>query len=723
MNLYMRRSAALLASTLSWIALSDASYASEESELPPADEYQDTRDENGNLITVTATRNPIRSFDYPGQVAVVDRDLILDFNPSTIGEIFDAIPNAQFDSGPRRTGDAPTIRGLTGNGVLIFLDGARQSFVSGHDGRFFVDPELVKSVELVRGPASALYGSGALGGVISTQTITARDYLGNKQFGYRISSGFQSVNDEFRVGASAAWQSDNGMFDVIGNLTYRESGSIALGNGLDLPAEDQIYSSLAKLTIRPVDNLELYASYIRYNADSTDPQNPQGVNISGPANELVFRDAQNDTLQGGVKWNPDSNLLNLTAVGYYSNNSVLEDEVDNPRTTDRSVATYGITIDNRSRFDIGDQTSLTFTYGGEYYRDQQTGLDTNNVDGTRGGVPDAQTEFYGLFIQADLAIRNLGPIPGEISIIPGIRWDSFESSAEGEIFRVDDNEFSPKIGISYKPIPQLLFFGNLAQGFRAPSFNEAFADGVHFTVPNLAAPVGQFGPPFVSNLFIGNDGLSPEESDSYEIGIGLDFRDLLQIGDNFTFKGSYFNSQVDNLIGLDVNTPLGCFAPIFAAIMPCGTGAEFGNISQNINIANAQIDGYEIEFSYDSDIFYARGNYSSIDGVDLDNGEFLEGVLTPDTIFLDIGAKIQSANLRIGTRTTYAAEFTSVNQIQDVRGNYLVSDIYVIWNPTNSIRIDVGVDNVSDADFEVVNAGVSQPGRNFKAAISWSAGF
>lgn len=723
MNLNMRRKAAFLASTISLIALSNASYAQAVSEQSPTDERQDTRDENGDLITVTATRNPIRSFDYPGQVTVIDRELIEDFNPSTIGEVFDAIPNAQFDSGPRRTGDAPTIRGLTGNGVLIFLDGARQSFVSGHDGRFFVDPQLVRSVEVVRGPSSALYGSGALGGVIATQTVTARDLLGDKQFGYKLSSGFQSVNDEFHVGATVAWQSVNGVFDVIGHLTYRDSGSIALGNGLDLPADDQIYSSLVKLAVRPTDNIELYASYLRYGADSTDPQNPQGVNVAGPGNTLVFRDGKNDTIQSGLKWNPQSDLLNLNVVGYYSSNSVEEDEVENPRTTDRVVETFGVTVDNRSKFDFGSSSSLTLTYGGEYYRDEQEGLDTNTADGTRGGVPDAQTEFYGLFLQADLALKNLGPIPGEIHIIPGIRWDSFNSDADGEVFQINDDEFSPKIGVSYKPIPQLLFFGNIARGFRAPSFNEAFADGVHFTVPNLSAPPGPFGPNFVSNLFIGNDNLQPEKSDSYEFGAGLDFKNLLQNGDSFNIKGSYFNSQVDNLIGLDVNTPLGCFVPMFAFIKPCGTGTAFGNTSQNVNISNAEIDGYEIEFSYDSDTFYTRGNFSSINGIDVDNGEFLEGVLTPDTFFIDLGVKIESANLRIGTRTTYAADFDSVNQIQDVRSNYLISDVYVVWKPIDGIRIDMGVDNISDADFEVVNAGVSQPGRNFKAAISWSKGF
>lgn len=681
--------------------------------------------ENDDVITVYATRNERSAFAFPGQVSVVDRDLILDFNPSSLQDVFQAIPGTQFDNGPRRSGDAPTIRGLTGNGVLIFLDGARQSFVSGHDGRFFVDPELVKSVEVVRGPSSALYGSGALGGVIATQTITANDFLGDgKNFGVRLNSGFQSVNDEFRFGITGAGQTSDGALDLVAHFTYRNSGDIRLGSGNILPADDEITSSLVKFTARPADGLELSASYLRFQLDATDPQNPQGANVAGPGNDLVFRDSRNDTVQLGLKWDAVSDVIDLNLVGYYSQNAVEEDEVLSPRTVDRAVETYGILIDNRSRFALGAGGELTLTYGAEYYRDAQTGLDSETVDGTRGGVPDAQTDFIGVFAQAELELADLGPVPGTLSVIPGIRWDSFTSQADGEQFSIDDDQFSPKIGVSYRPIAEFLLFGNYALGFRAPSFNEAFADGVHFAVPNLSAPPGPFGPNFVSNLFIGNSNLQPEESENWEVGAGLDFADLLQNSDSFTLKGSYYRNNVDNLIGLDVNTPLGCFVPAFAFMQPCGTGEAFGNTSQNVNIQNARISGVEIEFSYDSNVFYARGYFASIDGVDAGNGEFLEGVLQPDTLYLDFGAKLPGTGLRIGARNTYAADFTAVNQPQDARDSFLVSDIYAVWQPEfaglDGIRIDLGIDNIADADFEVVNAGVSQPGRNFKIALGWT---
>ncbi len=129
-------------------------------------------------ISVTATRNPMAPFDYPGMVSVVDGETIRERQPSSLDDVLGSIPNVEFTGGPRRTGEVPSIRGFDGADLVITLDGARQHFLSGHDGRVFVDPSLLRAAEVVRGPSSALYGSGGTGGVIALRTLRARDLLG-----------------------------------------------------------------------------------------------------------------------------------------------------------------------------------------------------------------------------------------------------------------------------------------------------------------------------------------------------------------------------------------------------------------------------------------------------------------------------------------------------------------------------------------------------------------
>jgi hemoglobin/transferrin/lactoferrin receptor protein len=679
-------------------------------------------------ITVYATRNPIPAFDYAGQVTVIGKDVIEDFNPSTLADIFDAVPGAAIGGGPRRSGMTPDVRGLSGEGVLILFDGARQSFLSGHDGRFFVDPDLVRAVEVVRGPTSALYGSGALGGVIAVRTITAADVLEEGETAsVRVGSGYQSVNDEWRVGATGVWRSDDERLDVIGNFTLRNSGDIELGSGLTLPADDEIMSTLLKTTFRPSDEWTLSASWMRYGGDSVDPNNPQGANTAGSGNENVFRDIDSNTLQGTANYNPASDLIDANLVAYFTRNNVTEDEVDTTRIVMREVETFGVALDNRSKFDLGP-AALTLTYGGEFYRDDQTGRDNTTADGTRGGVPDATAKFYGAFAQGELAFT--GPY-GVVTIIPGVRWDRFENASPGEASTADE-AMSPKVGATWKPVPELIFFGNWSEAFRAPSFNEIYADDVHFQIPNFSVPgpMGPFGPPFfVTNFFIPNPDLVPEESQTWEAGAGVDFDNIFFDGDSFTAKGSYFKSDVTNLIDLEVNIPFTCFLTpdqVLPFFPPCGSGEPFGNFSRNVNVTSAELDGVEVEGHYNSPYVYLRGNFATIDGRDVDTGDYV-GVLSPDTVFLDGGVKFFGGDVRLGARVTIASDFDKVNAAANARDGYTVGDVYAVWEPMSGtlkgLRVDLGADNVTDADYDVVAAGVSQPGRNFKVALSWRQGF
>ncbi|MEO0880387.1 MAG: TonB-dependent receptor, partial [Pseudomonadota bacterium] len=321
--------------------------------------------------------------------------------------------------------------------------------------------------------------------------------------------------------------------------------------------------------------------------------------------------------------------------------------------------------------------------------------------------------------------------PGVLTVIPGVRWDRFENEAVGEM-DADDSAVSPKVGVSYRPIKEFILFGNWAEAFRAPSFNELYADGVHFQTPNLSVPgpFGPFGPPaFVTNFFIANADLQPEDSTTWEVGAGVDFDGLFFADDSFTAKGSYYNSDVENLINLDVQIPFTCFLtpdqvqPFFP---PCGSGAPFGNTSQNVNVTNADINGIELEFQYNSPYFYLRGNFNAINGTDQDNGEFV-GSLAPNIVFLDGGVKFKDGDFRLGSRVTIAGEFDEVNDPTLFRDRFTFADVYAVWQPGSGplegLRLDLGVDNVTDADYEVVAAGVSQPGRNYKATISWTQGF
>ncbi|PCI62548.1 MAG: TonB-dependent receptor [Kordiimonadales bacterium] len=658
-------------------------------------------------ITVSATKNPVAAFSVPASVSVVTRAEIEDLLASSIADIFVSVPGLNFDGGPRRNGQTPAIRGVSGEGVVVLFDGVRQSFLSAHDGRFFIEPDLLKSAEVVRGSGSALYGSGAIGGVITFNTVTAADLLpDDSNFGYRLSAGYQGVAGEWAEAITVFGRSEDGRYDGVASISFRNSGDIDLGNGASLQADDKIGSGLLKGTVQVNDALTVSASWLAYRNDAIEPNNGQANNTG----DLMDKDVVSDTFRLGVNYNPESNLVDLAIVSYINKANVLEAELDTDRVINRDVETIGLSLDNRSRFKVSDALDITLTYGGEYYRDKQVGSDNNVGDGTRGGVPDATAKTPGIFAQAEIMAHTS---IGEFIIIPGIRHDTFRNVSETDGLRTKEGATSPRFAATWQPIEPLIFFGSFAEAFRAPSFNEIFADDLHFTIPlgpGLSAP----------NFFIPNRDLRPERSKTWEFGAGLDFSDVFTDGDQFTVKGSYFTSDVEDLIDLEVN-----FAFAAACFNPGAPGTCNSGTSRNINTGRAELDGVEIEGVYNSPRFRTAVSYSTIDGRDKETGDFV-GVLTPARLFISSEIKVPEIDSRIGVRVTVAERFDKVNDPANERAAYEKVDLFMVWTPSETLkglRVDFGIDNLFDTEIETVFAGVLSAGRNVKARVSWTGAF
>ena len=676
-------------------------------------------------ITVYGTSNPIAVFDYPGQVSVVTRDDLDTLAPSSISDALRDVAGLDFAGGPRRTGETPSLRGLSGQNVLILLDGARQSFTSAHDGRFFLDPDLIGTAEVVKGPASALYGSGAVGGVLAFESVAAADLLRDDQtWGVRTRVGYQSVNEEMLGSITAFTQ--QGKFDGLASFGLRQSGDIELGSGADLPSDDEIQNALLKGSYAFSDALRIEGSWQRFENTAIEPNNGQGTLGTGDSilDREVEKDITTDTFRIGLDFNPASNdWINANLTAYQTNSEVGEFDQTIPRTTVRDIETTGFSARNASQFTLG-VFETTLTVGGDWYKDEQTGTDDQNIDGLRGGVPNGESEFMGVFAQLEASLET---DIGDFLFIPGVRYDEFESSSSiAPDQENSDDAISPRFAASYGPTNWFRVFGSYSEGFRAPSVNELYLDGVHFSIPHpiLFNPaIGSFV--FAPNNFVPNPDLVPENTETVEFGIGFNFADLATKGDRLQTKISYFETDADDLINLsvDVVPDATCFAPPF--FQPCTFGT-----SNSANVDKAEIEGIEAELQYDSDRVFVQASYATIEGTDLTTGADI-GSLTPDRFAINAGLKVPEWNARFGTRLQHAADFeqrisdgTGGFTTIDERDAYVVVDLYSTWSPSfaKGIRFDVGVNNVFDEDYERVFAGVSEPSRNFKIAASWQFG-
>ncbi len=661
-------------------------------------------------VSVSATRNPLRALEYPGMVTVIERDRFATRQATTVDDILSFVPNLEFTGGPRRTGETPTIRGFDGPDVITTIDGARQNFGSAHDGRFFIDPSLLKRVEVLRGSASALYGSGGTGGVISFETIDAADFLSQgDKFGAQLTSGYQNVSREQR-GTLSLFASPQSDIDFVASVTKRDSGSIELGNDQELDrADDELIAGLAKAEYAFRQHHRLEASVVAFDNDAQEPNNGQG--LGGP--DLVEKAIRSTTLRGAYSYrNPSSRWLDLDFLTYHTAIEADELRLDalgaGPagELLKRDVDTVGLRLDNRMRFTPMETIQTRVTYGVEAYRDKQDGA---AGAGPRGGVPDAEADFLGLFAQAEINIAEpFGAVPGDLLVIPGIRYDEFEVSSSIAASNSADN-ISPRIGVSYLPNDWLILFANYGHAFRAPTFDELYLTGVHFRIP-----IG----PGITNRFIPNPNLKPQETETTEFGIALEFDEVVRRQDSLRFKTSRFLIDGDDFIDLVVVQP----AP-FITCNPFIPGNCDGTTSSG-NVPRVALRGTEVEASYESPRLRLALGYSTLDGENLATGA-KPGVLAPDQFTVDAAVKWHEMEAILGWRLLAADKFEKVNAAADIRDGYAVHDLYASWQPQRfrrlrGVRLDLAVDNIFDKSYSRVFTDAPEAGRNLKIAIGYN---
>jgi hemoglobin/transferrin/lactoferrin receptor protein len=662
-------------------------------------------------ISVSATRNPIKAFDYPGMVTVIDADRPDLRNSSTPDDLLNRVPNVEFMGGPRRTGEVPSIRGFSGPDVIITIDGARQNLDTGHEGRFFIDPSIVKEVEVLRGAASALYGSGGTGGLIAFRTLSADDLLDEGEVaGFRIGGGYQSASHE-PFGTFTAYGKPGESIDLLGSVTRRNSGDIDLARDFELDSEDEVLAALVKAGIDLNEHNRLEASFQHFDNEADEPLNGQGIG----GEDETEKDIRNDTTRLTYSYqNPDDKLLDLDLTLYYTDFQVdalrLDDLGAGPEgeKLKRSVDTLGFRLENSSRAEIGDGMGLTFTYGAEGYRDKQDG---ESGSGDRDGVPDAEADFVGGFAQVQLNVEEpFGFIPGEVLLLGGVRYDHYSADSSVSNGTTDD-AVSPRVGLSYMPTDWSLLFANYGEAFRAPTINEMFLEGVHFEIP--------IGPGIV-NRFVSNPDLKPQTTETVEVGGGLDFTDVATPGDRLTVKGSYFWIWGKDFINLSVNQP----AP-FVDCNPFIPGDCDGTTTSD-NVADAKLWGGEVEASYENQRVRFGFGFSDINGIDRETGDHL-GALSPAQFTIDAAVKIYEIDTIIGWRVLIGDDFDKTEDPLEERKGYDVHDFYISWAPTDTVieglRVDFGVTNAFDELYARTFTDSFEEGRSFNAAVSYQMNF
>jgi hemoglobin/transferrin/lactoferrin receptor protein len=532
-------------------ALPGAAWASAAAAQPVAKLAAAEAEDAAPVITVTATRTATDAANVPAAISVITAEQIQNALMEDIKDLVRFEPGIEVRTQPSRPGAALgatgrdgnsgfTVRGLSGNRVLIQQDLIRlpDAFAFGAQaaGRGdYADLEMLKSVEILRGPASALYGSDGLAGAISFTTRDPEDLIAKgHDVGLRARIGYAGADASWAKSAMAAART--GPLSALIAYTRRDGGPARNFGQIDTPDSRRTAPNplavnsdalLGKLVLDAGGGhrLRLTGELVRSatTSDVLSGRTPQGPGLPPLAATSVLRLDLADNLARdriSLDWRFAGSGLVEEAflIGFHQSarNRQFSAE-DRNSAADRTR----LNLFNNRVSGVNGQIALKFAtggiahrvlVGGDFSRTRQTGLRDGTVPpiGERFPIkafPDTDYDQGGIFIQDSIDIAD-----GRLLLYPALRLDHYrlsptpDAAFPAQIAGQTGQRLSPKIGAVGWITPALGLFASYAEGFRSPTPSQ---------VNN-----GFFNPA-QGYTAIPNGSLRPETSRAWEGGIRL----------------------------------------------------------------------------------------------------------------------------------------------------------------------------------------------------------
>ncbi|MBU1231159.1 MAG: TonB-dependent receptor [Proteobacteria bacterium] len=510
-------------------------------ESPPADNATSAPPAKGTRLSevlVTATRHEARVDTVPNAVTVITREQIDKMvAPTTIDILKDAagveVYNARGFIGSS-TYNRVIMRGMgaTPARILVLLNGIPQTDAQQQTFEWsFINPRDIERIEVVRGPGSALYGAQAMGGVINIITRTPKEEKAETTLGASYGTFNTVRTDASHLRKDGKW----GLYvsgSVGGTEGYSPTPKDAVRhsngqptNNLPIRQRNEWGRTQVSYDIDPSQTLTMGAMYGHF-------ANHGGLNYMP---EFLLFEMYRET--GNIKYAKrfaGGELNAYLSAGYQSSGYDYQ-------------STAGATYNKVKNYDSGAimrdyLAGVNLSYDLGLGNTGTLGMDLQNLDYSRrneyvtgdlnksmGG----KTNSLGLFAQDELKLFD-----GRVIIVPGIRWNYWEShdgytqdraiAAPGNGVTYYDHNikqaFTSRIAVRYNATGWLSVRGAYGEAFRTPTLGEMY------NVSSLASTTQ------------GDPSLMPEYLKSKEIGVDLNPLDNLRLA------ATFYQSHVSNYI-------------------------------------------------------------------------------------------------------------------------------------------------------------------------------
>ncbi|MFC4723016.1 TonB-dependent receptor plug domain-containing protein [Geojedonia litorea] len=543
---------------------------------------QNQNPEKIDTITVSVTRSISKLENLPINVSFITKNEIEELQPLTATEALKSIPGITLQSDGGLT-STPIIRGLSRERAPVLIDG--NSFVGGRIRTFaLIDPFQIERIEVIKGPASAFWGSDAVGGLINIITRKAESGFGKDfKIGSSLYSGYQSVNTHKRGRLEVEGRGKGIDFLIGGGLRDAENTKTPSGEIPNSQFESQYLDWNIGYSPKQNHRFEISGKYFK----NDNVGFPGGLGAPGPPVRIrLFA----PDVQTGINFSYNatklSNKIEALGVNVYSKwqrlhidmitNVFFEGTMDPNRiihpNLDVDVNFGGAKGFIALRLNKNNKLTLGADYLREYrkgtYRElvidvyNRNGDQVNHIAPPAGQIqPDSYSNSYGLFAIEELKINEA------LDLLVALRIDNIATRIESEPFYIpeiadlfnDQNSSSNNtaltgnIGLKYHFTTKMDASINLANSFRGPDLFSKynFADGV-----------------------IPNPDLDPENGVFYELN--YNYKNL----ENLSFNVSFYQNFLSDLF------------------VPVNVTFEDTPAIQNQNVGKAKLTGWEYLLAY-----------------------------------------------------------------------------------------------------------------------------
>lgn len=654
---------------------------------------QQTPDPAMPTVVVTAAGYEQSIKDAPASITVISGAEIAKRSYTDLADVLKFVPGVSVQGSG--TEQSISIRGM-GNAYTLFLIDGRpaqggDTFELNGQGRgqqlSFMPPlDMIERVEVIRGPASGLYGSDAMGGVINIIT--------------------KKVSNKWRGSATAEFVKPDGANDVNGD-GYNSSFVV---NG---PLVDDVLGIQLSGGFRGTDEGSVVQFGDATTGDADYKQSNFGAKVTWKAN------ASNTLTAGGSRTETDryrhpGRSLAATAAATYQgstkNNLFLAhdgnygdlrtstylnlDSANNPttRTNAPSGAMRGIdfdtlTLNSQGTWRASDAHTLTggFTYKSEELKDGATSA-VNSFNVGNDAFVEMERYQYSAFLEDE--------------------WRLIENLALTASARYDNNEqygghWSPKAYLVYRASDALTIKGGAVTGYKAPSLRNSAPD---------------FSATSMGGVSIGNPNLKPETSVTYEVGFDYDRNDL-----GFKTSAVAYQTDFDDKI---IRSPDFLCRPN----VPCTyNGRDYPahqwGYKETINVDKARVRGVELALDYQFTRQLAvRSNYTLTDSEQLTGANKGKPLSDQPKHAANLGLNYDhSRAFNAWAQAAYIGDFISTDLVSGAATSqsYTLVDVGVVYRPVRHVALKLGVYNVANKDVANSSNGYVD-GRRYAAALNYT---